>query len=127
MINSRKLIERRLHERFRVQQGVYALLKNGSSKLGQIENISRGGLAFKYINHGEQLNEPVQVDIFLSGDGFFLKGIPCKRISDIHLENYVPFSTFEMRQMSVQFGEMNDDQMTHLDTFIDKYTTGQEV
>lgn len=127
MINSDKFIERRFYERFRVQQGVYALLKNGSSKLGQIKNISKGGLAFKYINHGEQLNEPVAVDIFLSGHGFFLKGIPCKRISDIHVENYVPFSTFEMRQLSVQFGEMNDDQMTHLDAFIEKYTTGQDV
>jgi len=127
MINSQKVVERRLHERFRVQQGVYALLKNGSSKLGQIENISKGGLAFKYINHGVQLNEPVEVDIFLSGYGFFLKGIPCKRISDIHLENYVPFSTFEMRQLSVRFGEMNDDQMIHLDAFIEKYTTGRDV
>lgn len=127
MINSQKLTERRLHERFRVQQGVYALLKNGSSKLGQIENISKGGLAFKYINHGEKLDEPSEIDIFLSGYGFFLKGIPCKRISDIHIDNYVPFSTFEMRQLSVQFGEMNNDQKAHLDTFIEKYTTGQDV
>ncbi len=127
MINSEKLIERRIHNRFQVQQGVYALLKNGSSKLGQIKNVSKGGLAFMYINHGEQLHEPVEVDIFLSGYGFFLKGIPCKKISDIHVENYVPFSTFEMRQLGVQFGVMSGNQMDHLDTFIEEYATGQEL
>lgn len=127
MLNSEKVIERRFHERFQVQQGVYALLKNGSSKLGQIKNISKGGLAFMYINDGEQIHEPTEVDIFLSGYGFILKGIPCKRISDIHVDNFVPFSTFEMRQLGVQFGEVSLHMLTHLNTFIEEYTTRSEV
>ena len=127
MIDSEKVIERRSHGRFQVQQGVYALLKNGSSKLGQIKNISKGGLAFMYINDGEQIHEPTEVDIFLSGHGFFLKGIACKKISDIHVDNFVPFSTFEMRQLGVQFGEVSQHQLAHLDTFIEKYTTRAEV
>ena len=127
MINSEKVIERRSQERFQVQQGLYALLKNGSSKLGQIKNISKGGLAFMYINDGEQINEPIEVDIFLSGYGFILKGIPCKKISDNHVNNFVPFSTFEMRQLGVQFGEVSLHHLVHLDTFIEKYTTRPEV
>ncbi len=127
MINSEKVIERRFHERFQVQQGIYALLKNGSSKLGQIKNISKGGLAFMYINDGEQIHEPTEVDIFLSGHGFLFKGIPCKKISDIHVDNFVPFSTFEMRQLGVQFGEASLNQLAHLDSFIEKYTTRADV
>ncbi len=127
MINSEKVIERRCNERFQVQQGVYALLKNGSSKLGQIKNISKGGLAFMYINDGEQIYEPTQVDIFLSGYGFILKGIPCKKISDVHVDNFVPFSTFEMKQLGVQFGEVSLNQLAHLDRLIEKYTTRPEV
>ena len=123
MINSEKVTERRFHERFQVQQGLYALLKNGSSKLGQIKNISKGGLAFMYINDGEQLHEPTEVDIFLSGYGFILKGIPCKKISDIHVDNFVPFSTFEMRQLGVQFSDVSLNQSTGLDMFIEKYST----
>jgi hypothetical protein len=126
MINSEKIIERRFHERFQVHQGVYALLKNGSSKLGQIKNISKGGLAFMYINDGEQIQGPTEVDIFLSGYGFILKNIPCKKISDIHVDNFVPFSTFEMRQLGVQFGEVSLQQLAHLNTFIEKYTTRSE-
>jgi len=127
MINSEKVTERRFHERFQVQQGVYVLLKNGSSKLGQIKNISKGGLAFMYINDGEQIDEPTEVDIFLSGYGFIFKGIPCKNISDVHVDNFVPFSTFEMRQLGVQFGGVNLNQLAHLDTFIEKYTNRLEV
>ena len=125
MLNSKEIIERRSHERYQVKQGVYALLKNGTSKLGQIINISTGGLAFMYINHEEQIGEPIEVDIFISGDGYFLKGIPCKKISDIHVDNFVPFSTFEMRQLGVQFGEMNQGQAAQLDAFIEKYSTIQ--
>jgi hypothetical protein len=127
MINCNKIIERRSHERYQVQQGIYALLKNGSSKLGQIINISSGGLAFMYINHEERIGEPVEVDIFISGNGYFLKGIPCKKISDIHVDNFVPFSTFEMRQLGVQFGAMNDGQAAQLDSFIKKYTLSQTI
>jgi PilZ domain len=121
MLNGKEIIERRSHERYKVQQGVYALLKNGSSKLGQIKNISIGGLAFMYISHEEQIGEPAEVDIFISGNGYFLKGISCKKISDIHVENFVPFSTFEMRQLGVQFGEMSHGQTAQLNTFIKKY------
>lgn len=127
MINSEKIVERRFFERFQVQQGIYALLKNGSSKLGQIKNISKGGLAFMYINDGEQITEPAEVDIFLSGYGFILKGIPCKKISDIHVDNYVPFSTFEMRQLGVQFMDVNHHQSTELDIFIEKYATRTQI
>ncbi len=125
MLNSNKIIERRSQERYQVQQGIYALLKNGSSKLGQIINISTGGLAFKYINHEKQIGEPVEVDIFISGNGYFLKGLPCKKISDIHIDNFVPFSTFEMRQLGVQFGAMHNGQADQLEAFIDKYTLVQ--
>jgi PilZ domain len=127
MLNSKKIIERRSHERYPVQQGIYALLKNGSSKLGQIMNISAGGLAFMYINHEKQIGEPVEIDIFISGNGYFLKGIPCKKISDIHVDNFVPFSTFEMRQLGVQFGAMSHGQADRLDAFIKEYALAQMV
>jgi hypothetical protein len=127
MINTERITERRFYERFQVQQGVYALLKNGSSKLGQIKNISKGGLAFMYINDGDQIQGETEVDIFLSGHGFILKGIPCKKISDIHVDNFVPFSTFEMRQLGIQFGEVSMLQLDNLSAFIEKYTTRPEV
>ena len=122
MENTEMFFERRSHERFPVKQGVYALLKNGASKLGQIKNISREGLAFMYINGGEQLHGSLLLDMFLSGHGFYLKDIPCNKISDIHVENKFPFSDFEMRHLGVQFSELSHDQSSRLDTFIQNYS-----
>jgi len=116
------IFERRSHERFPVKQGAYALIKNGASKLGQIKNVSKGGLAFMYINGGEQMQGSLLLDIFLSGHGFYLKDILCNKISDIYVENKSPFSDFKMRHLGLQFSELSQDQSNRLDTFIQDFT-----
>ena len=65
MKSTEKPIERRKHKRFQAQEGAYALLKDNSSKLGQIKNISKGGLAFSYIVNGGQVHESFNIDIFM--------------------------------------------------------------
>ncbi len=126
MINTEKRVERREHKRFMVQEGVYALLKNNSSKLGQIKNISRGGLAFNYIVNGEEMHESFKVDIFISGQGFCLKDIPSKKISDLHINNKLPFSTFAIRKVGIQFNELNQSQLSQLDNFMRDHTAGEQ-
>ncbi len=126
MITQEKMVERRKHKRFRVQEGVYALLKNNSSKLGQIKNISRGGLAFRYIVDGEQIHEAFKVDIFISNIGYCLKDVPSKKISDLHLDNRLPFSTFSIRQARIQFNELNHSQLSQLDNLMRDYSTGEQ-
>ena len=121
-----KMDERRKYKRFLVQEGAYALLKNTSSKLGQIKNISRGGFAFSYIVDGEQMNELFKVDIFITEKGYYLKDVPSKKISDFHVENKLPFSTFSIRQAGIQFRELNESQLSQLDNFIRDYTTGEQ-
>jgi hypothetical protein len=121
-----KIVERRKHKRFLVQEGVYALLKNNSSKLGQIENISRGGFALSYIVDGEQLHEAFKVDIFISKIGYCLRDVPSKKISDLHIDNKLPFSTFSIRQARIQFNELNHSQLSQLDNFMRDYTTGEQ-
>ena len=126
MINTEKRVERREHKRFVVQEGVYALLKSNSSKLGQIKNISRGGLAFSYIVDEEQNHDSFKVDIFISNLGYCLKDIPSKKISDFHVDNKLPFSTFSIRQVGIQFNELNHNQLSQLDNFIRDHTTGEQ-
>lgn len=121
-----RMVERRKYKRFLVQEGAYALLKNTSSKLGQIKNISRGGFAFSYIVDEEQMNELFKVDIFITETGYYLKDVPSKKISDFHVENKLPFSTFSIRQAGIQFRELNESQLSQLDNFIRDYTTGEQ-
>ncbi|MBW2642034.1 MAG: PilZ domain-containing protein, partial [Deltaproteobacteria bacterium] len=70
MLNAEKIVERREYKRLPVREGVYALIKNNSSTLGQIKNVSMGGLAFSYIVNEEQMHGSFKVDIFISGQGF---------------------------------------------------------
>ncbi len=122
MEHTEMIFERRSHERFPAKQGAYALIKNGASKLGQIKNISKGGLAFMYINGGQKMQGSLLLDIFLSGHGFYLKDILCNKILDIHVENKSPFSDFKMRHLGLQFSELSQDQSNRLDTFIRNFT-----
>ena len=126
MITPEKIVERRKYKRFLVQEGAYALLKNNSSKLGQIKNISRGGFAFSYIVDGEQMNESFKVDIFITDIGYCLKDVPSKKISEFQLDNKLPFSTFSIRQAGIQFNELNQSQLSQLDNFIRDYTTDEQ-
>ena len=126
MINIEKKVERREHKRFVVHEGVYALLKNNSSKLGQIKNISRGGLAFNYIVNGEEMHESFKVDIFISGRGFCLRDIPSKKISDLHINNKLPFSTFAIRKVGIQFNDLDPSQISQLDNFLREHTAGEQ-
>ncbi len=127
MINAEKIVERRKYKRLPVREGVYALIKNNSSKLGQIKNVSRGGLAFSYIANEEQMHESFKVDIFISGQGFYLKNIPSKKISNFHIDNKLPFATFAIRQVGIQFNELNHNQLSQLDNFIRDHTTVEQI
>ena len=124
MKSTERQVERRKHKRFQAQEGAYALLKDNSSKLGQIKNISKGGLAFSYIVNGGQVHESFNIDIFISGQGFCLKDAPSKKVSDFHINNKLPFSTFAVRQIGVQFDKLNQSQLLQLDDFIRNHTIG---
>ena len=127
MKNTKKLIERRICKRFQVQEGAYVWIRNNSSKLGQIKNISRDGLAFMYIANGEQLHGSFEVNIFFVGHGFYLKDVPSTKISDFRVKSKLPFSPIIIRQIGVQFEELQPSQLSKLDVFIENHTMGEEV
>ena len=62
----KKLVDRRIHKRFKVQDGALALLRANIRKVGQIIDISRGGLAFRYMSNGERLNGSFELNILLA-------------------------------------------------------------
>ena len=102
--------ERRKHKRFRVQSGAFTVLTafswpHSNPRLGQIIDISMGGLTFSYITSEESLNVSLELSIFLAGNRFHLRSISFKTISDAET-NEVPFSSINMKRSGVQFGEL---------------------
>ncbi|MBF0203445.1 MAG: hypothetical protein HQK67_03830 [Desulfamplus sp.] len=112
------------------EEGAYAATNPASYKLGQIVHISYGGLVVKYIEK-EDRHAPIhEKSIFLGNYGYYLGDIPIT--GEIPLLAETPSMTIEevdlasisieyltkIRQMRMEFTELNFKQIFALDKFI---------
>jgi len=118
-------VERRQQPRFKAVEGVFAALVNHNSKLGQIKDISRTGLAFRYIDHGNATGEANELKIIIGQAGLYLDKLPFKKVTDFQLKNEHRFSSIKMRQIGLQFGELTSRQQTRIEHFIQNHTIGE--
>jgi len=88
------------------------------SRLGKIDNISMGGLMFQDVVGKTQISKTFVLDILLADCGFYLANMPFKILSDFVLPNDIPGTSFEMRQVRLQFQNLNAIQQTSLKDFI---------
>ena len=117
--------ERRRQPRFKVAEGVFAALVNHTSKLGQIRDISKRGLAFRYIDHGEAPVETTELKIIIGSGGVYLDKLPFRKVADFEIKNEYSFSSLKMRQIGLQFGELTSRQSSRLEYFIQNHTIGE--
>jgi hypothetical protein len=113
--------ERRKHKRFKVKEGFLAVSSPDHSRLGQIKDVSKGGLAFQYYANISSTEEPLEVEIF-SRVGVFSLELPVKKVVDVKLDTKELYASILLRQLSFQFGKLNYSQETLLDHFIQRYT-----
>ncbi len=100
-----------------------AVLKAKPLKMGQTVNISKGGLAFRYIDSEVEAGKSSESDILFAQNGFHLKKVSFKTVADYKAVSEFPFSSLVMRQQNVQFREISPYQTSRLDYFIEKYTS----
>ncbi len=133
--------DRRTHKRFEVKEYAFALIRPASSrslclidrsmgeiacdvfrskpvKLGRINNISMGGLVFRYIDSQAQSDESLVLDILFAAYGFYLANVPFETITDIEIAEDVPVAAAIMRQLRVQFKKLTPNQKALLDYFV---------
>jgi len=122
MVAKKDFVERRKHQRLKTKEGVFAVLGTDNSRLGQIKNISKGGLAFQYVDTGIQSKGSVEVEIFSNIHDFYLKKLPIKTIEDFELDNAVPSGSLPIRQLNIKFGEMTPFQILLLEHFLENFT-----
>ena len=115
--------ERRKNQRFKAAQGAYAVLGSVTSKLGQIEDISMGGLAFKYLADEARSNGTGELDIIIRQNRLCVKNIPIQTVSDFELARENAFSTVRLRQQGVQFVELTSDQASQLEFILKHHTS----
>ncbi len=122
--SSVELPEKRRFTRFQAPENSFALLRGPAGKLGQIIDISKGGLALRYVANNGQPSKSSQLDIFLADNGFSLEKVSFEIVSDFEIGKQGPSSSITMRRCGVQFGSLNQDHIFQLEYFIKNYSLG---
>ena len=121
MSNHIEPYERRRYKRFQAESGAFVVPKGPKRRIWQILDISRGGLAFRYIPLGEEIMESSELEILTRDTLFFLEKIPYRSISECDLpEEHI--SDYPLKRHSVQFGDLTDNQISRLEHFIQNHT-----
>lgn len=121
MVGRKRTIERRKNKRYKAVEGAYAAISPNSKKIGQIINISMGGLCFKYINIENDSEEPVnrnQESIFLSSMGYYVGDLPFQTIADYEITDTPSFSSMKVRKRHVKFTDLSFKQLFDLDNYL---------
>jgi c-di-GMP-binding flagellar brake protein YcgR len=120
MRNGKERVERRKHRRFEVSTGVFVAFRPHDGKLGEIIDISMGGLAFRYLATTEPSNGSHKLKIFLTESDFCLNDVLFETVSDFGTDQ-IPFTSITMRRSGVQFSKMTPRQVSQLERFIDSH------
>ncbi len=121
-----RFVERRKHERFKVLDIASAFVSYRFPILGQIIDVSTGGLAFSYVAGRERTHRKSQLHI-LSADGNFSSDkLPFEAVWDSEIPRGYSFGDVSVRHCGVQFGDLDDDQRFELSYFIQNSGTAPE-
>ncbi|MCG8635744.1 MAG: PilZ domain-containing protein [Desulfobacterales bacterium] len=122
MVGRKRTVERRRNKRYKAVEGAYAAISPNSHKLGQIIDISMGGLSFKYIDtsSGSQKDDPLigEEAIFLSSMGYYVGDLPFKTVADYEVTNAPSFSSMKVRKRHLQFTDLTFKQLFDLDYYL---------
>ena len=141
-------IERRKHQRFSTRKGTFAVIgsdrayldkikkmsmgqiacavyRSNPAKLGQVIDISQGGIAFSYIDQKERAGNSYEVDILSAGNKFYLENVWFKTIMDVDAADESALSPIKLKRQRIQFVNLSTDQKKKLEHFISNYTDGE--
>jgi hypothetical protein len=114
--------DRRKQTRFKALKGAFAAVRQKANQLGQIKDISFGGLAFTYLANEGATNGARALDIVVAKHRLYIKDIPFRLVRDTQVEKENPFSTVPVRQQSVEFGKLSHEQQTQLMNLMQHHT-----
>ncbi len=113
--------ERRTEERHMAAEGAFAAIE-ASSKAGQIIDISKGGICFRYIDDRKDSDSEPQAEqpLSLVSMTSYVGELHYKIVGDYPVLNISPFSSMEFRRCHVQFDDLDTQKTSELDYYIHK-------
>ncbi len=120
---NRILEERRIHKRFFANDGTYAIFGKNSNKLGQVVDISNGGLAFRYNDDENRSADLFNLSIMVADAPDMSEEISfkAKTISDFEIASGSDYF-MPKRQTHVQFVDLTEEQKNLLKRLIINHT-----
>jgi len=117
--------EKRKDVRHPLNEEVFAALGRKYDKVGQVKDISLGGLGFEYIGSKDAEGAQDQVDIFCSGSDDSIYNIACRVIYDrvLHVPQIDPryVDSLTIRRCGIEFVELEKDDVERLQEFFVRY------
>lgn len=112
--------ERRKHRRVPIEDRGDAMLFGSDFAKGvQVIDLSRGGVAFRYVAGYDQMKDPLELDILWSHGGLFLLKLQVRVVVDFHLPNEYLLGVIPIRRCSAEFVNLTEEQKCQLEHFID--------
>jgi hypothetical protein len=118
--------ERRKQKRFHVRDGAFAMLSLQLVVLGQIVNIGKGGLAFRYVSSQDRSSALSTLNIILTDGSFSLKKVPIQPVWDRPASQNHAVHSITVRHCGMRFNGLSEAQTSDLHYFIRHYTPGNE-
>jgi hypothetical protein len=123
--------EQRQYERLEPSQGsAFVVFRPEFSKIGPINDISRGGLGFNYLHPAENevpaAETSHRIDIIISKNGFHLTDIPCSLVYDAKADKdqMTLMPDLVNRLCGLKFGSLTEEQEKQINHFLENHTVG---
>lgn len=142
---TKKRTDRRRHRRYPAVRGAFALLRSDTqvmtdidkmtmgdiafavirsnpAKIGQIINISMGGLVFQYAQEAQGSAKPSCLDILLADSRYYLDDLKFELVADVDAPDEFEFDSVKTGQISVRFKNLTTRQKKQLSHFLKNHT-----
>jgi len=118
MVEKSSSTERRKHPRYNVGDNVLVF---SHDTFGQILNISKSGLAYRYLTvKDDAIATNVELGFLNTESGFYLDKLCCKVVRSNDSSPLHPSSSTLIRTNGVEFAYLTDEQHSVLDSFLKK-------
>ena len=123
MAVTKMFVERRANPRYPIKEGAVVF---NEAHLGEIIDISIGGLSFRTVDDGAKAGEAFDLNILFGDDGFSLNQLPCRAVADFVITRELVPDTKVERRICVKFSNLSAEKKSQLIRFISNYTAHQK-
>jgi hypothetical protein len=120
----KQVFENRKYRRFAIKD--CTLIFDSSTDVGEVVDISMGGLSFTCPDMPEESDAPFEVSLICGDDKFFVDNIQCKKMMNPDVPGSSVFGSKEKGdRCNIEFGDLTPKQRLNLEHIIQSFSHGE--